>query len=101
MEHAKMAAGACQGVHWIISNMDDFVDRKLQATLPPALSTMQLPAPAAISTLPLASTPHCKDIDVTAQLTLPPSEAQVNTTAPQLGSLAQLLLEGTEGTLKS
>ena len=55
--------------------MDNFVDRKLQAALPPALTTMQLPAPAAISALPSTPTPHHKAVDITAQLTLAPSEA--------------------------
>ena len=66
MEHAKMVAGACWGVHWIISNMDEFIDRKLQAALLPALTTMQLPVPATIFALPLLPTPYHKDIDVTA-----------------------------------
>ena len=55
--------------------MADFVDRKLQAALPPALTTIQLSAPAAIAALPTTPTPHHEDIDVTAQLTLAPSEA--------------------------
>ena len=70
-----MAARACKGVHWIISNMDNFVDRKLQAALPPASTTMQLPALAAISALPSTPTPYHKDVDDTAQLTLAPTEA--------------------------
>ena len=55
--------------------MDDFVDRKLQAALPPASTTMQLPAPAAISALPSTYTPYHKDVEVTIQLTLAPTEA--------------------------
>lgn len=55
--------------------MDDFVDCKLQAVLPPALTTMQLPVRAAISALPSSPTPYHKDVDVTAQLTLAPTEA--------------------------
>ena len=51
------------------------VDCKLQAALPPASTTMQLPAPAAISTLPPTPTPYRKDVDGTAQLALAPSEA--------------------------
>ena len=66
MEHAKMAAGEYQGVHWIISNMDSFVDHKLQVALPPVSPFMQLPAPAAISAPPLLPTPHHEDVDATA-----------------------------------
>ena len=68
MEHAKMAAGTCQGVHWIISNMDNFVDRKLQAALSTATTNMQLLATAASSALPPTPTPHHKDVDGIAQL---------------------------------
>ena len=100
MEHAKMAAGACQEVHWIISNMDDFVDRNLQAALPAALTDMQLPATAAISALPPTPTPHQEDVDGIARLTLAPDEAMVNTTAPSIRLQAQSMLEGPEGTLQ-
>ena len=95
-----MAAGEYQGVHWIISNMDSFVDGKLQAALPAALTNMQLLATAAISALPPTPKPHHGDIDGTAQLTLAPDVALVNTTAPSTGSQVRLVLEGTEGTLQ-
>ena len=55
--------------------MDDFVDRKLQAALPPASTTMYLSVPAAISAPPLLPPPHHKGIDATAQIILAPSEA--------------------------
>ena len=65
-----MAAGASQGVHWIINNMDSFVDRKLQAALPAALLNIQLPAPTDVSALTPTPAPHNGDADRTAQLTL-------------------------------
>ena len=72
IEHKKMGAEACWGIHWIINNMDIFVDCKLYATLPAATLHTQLPAPTAVSVLPPLSALHNGDVNGTVQPTLAP-----------------------------